>query len=53
MPARTVYENIAFVLRVLGVPRREVKAAVLEVLRVVGLGARAHSYLSQLSQGEA
>ena len=53
LPARTVYENIAFVLRVLGVPRREVKPAVLEVLRTVGLGARAHSYPSQLSQGEA
>jgi cell division transport system ATP-binding protein len=50
---RTVYENIAFVLRVLGTQRRAVKPQVLEALRTVGLGARAQSYPSQLSQGEA
>jgi cell division transport system ATP-binding protein len=48
-----VYENIAFVLRVLGTPRRAVRSGVLEALRKVGLGARAQSYPSQLSQGEA
>jgi cell division transport system ATP-binding protein len=53
LPARTVYENIAFVLRVLGTPGREVKAGVLDALRAVGLHARAQSYPSQLSQGEA
>ena len=53
LPGRTVYENIAFVLRVLGTPRRAVRGPVLEVLRTVGLGARAQSYPSQLSQGEA
>jgi cell division transport system ATP-binding protein len=53
LPGRTVYDNIAFVLRVLGTPRREVKSGVFEALRTVGLGARAHSYPFQLSQGEA
>jgi cell division transport system ATP-binding protein len=53
LQARTVFENIAFVLRVLGTPRREVRAGVIEALRTVGLGARAQSYPSQLSQGEA
>jgi cell division transport system ATP-binding protein len=53
LQARTVYENIAFVLRVLGTPRRQVKTEVLEALRTVGLGARAQSYPFQLSQGEA
>src|SRR5262245_12376625 len=53
LPTRTVYENIAFVLRVLGTPRGAVRAGVLEALRSVGLGARAQSYPSQLSQGEA
>ncbi|MGH7334270.1 MAG: cell division ATP-binding protein FtsE [Candidatus Rokuibacteriota bacterium] len=53
LPGRTVYDNVAFVLRVLGTPRREVKSGVLEALRAVGLGARAHSYPFQLSQGEA
>ena len=53
LQARTVYENIAFVLRVLGTPRRAVKAGVFEALRTVGLGARAQSFPTQLSQGEA
>jgi cell division transport system ATP-binding protein len=53
LQARTVYENIAFVLRVLGTPPRAVRTGVLEALRAVGLGARAQSYPSQLSQGEA
>jgi cell division transport system ATP-binding protein len=53
LQARTVFENIAFVLRVLGTPRREMRAGVIEALRTVGLGARAQSYPSQLSQGEA
>jgi cell division transport system ATP-binding protein len=53
LQARTVYENVAFVLRVLGTPRRAVTASVFEALRAVGLGARAQSYPSQLSQGEA
>jgi cell division transport system ATP-binding protein len=53
LPGRTVYDNVAFVLRVLGTPRREVKTGVFEALRAVGLGGRAHSYPFQLSQGEA
>ncbi|MBI4246072.1 MAG: ATP-binding cassette domain-containing protein [Candidatus Rokubacteria bacterium] len=53
LPGRTVYENIAFVLRVTGTPRREITARVFEALRAVGLSARAQAYPAQLSQGEA
>lgn len=53
LPVRTVYENVAFVLRVLGTPRREITARAFDALRVVGLSARAQSYPTQLSQGEA
>ena len=53
LPGRTVYENIAFVLRVLGTPRREITQRVFEALRVVGLSSRARAYPAQLSQGEA
>ncbi|HEY7650300.1 MAG TPA: ATP-binding cassette domain-containing protein, partial [Methylomirabilota bacterium] len=53
LPGRTVYENIAFVLRVTGTPRREVTARAFEALRAVGLSARAQAYPTQLSQGEA
>src|SRR6058998_393464 len=41
LPVRTVYENVAFVLRVLGTPRREITQRVFDALRVVGLSSRA------------
>jgi cell division transport system ATP-binding protein len=53
LPARTVYENIAFVLRVTGTPRGEITARVFDALRAVGLSSRAQAYPPQLSQGEA
>jgi cell division transport system ATP-binding protein len=53
LPGRTVYENVAFVLRVLGTPRREITARVFDSLRAVGMSARAQAYPAQLSQGEA
>jgi len=53
LPGRTVYENIAFVLRVTGTPRSQITPRVFEALRAVGLSARAQSYPAQLSQGEA
>jgi cell division transport system ATP-binding protein len=52
LPGRTVYENIAFVLRVTGTPRGEITARVFDALRAVGLSARAQAYPAQLSQGE-
>jgi cell division transport system ATP-binding protein len=53
LPVRTVYENVAFVLRVLGTPRRDITARAFDALRMVGLSARAQAYPAQLSQGEA
>lgn len=53
LPGRTVYENIAFVLRVTGTPRRQITARAFEALRAVGLSARAQAYPAQLSRGEA
>jgi cell division transport system ATP-binding protein len=53
LPVRTVYENVAFVLRVLGAPRREITARAFDALRAVGLSSRAQAYPAQLSQGEA
>jgi cell division transport system ATP-binding protein len=53
LPGRTVYENIAFVLRVLGAPRGEITERVFDALRAVGLHSRARAYPAQLSQGEA
>jgi cell division transport system ATP-binding protein len=53
LPGRTVYENVAFVLRVLGTPKREITARAFDALRAVGLSSRAQAYPTQLSQGEA
>lgn len=53
LPGRTVYDNIAFVLRVTGTPRTEITARVFDALRAVGLSSRARAYPVQLSQGEA
>src|SRR5918911_661635 len=50
---RIVNENVAFVLRVLGTPRREITPRVFDALRAVGMSSRAQAYPAQLSQGEA
>ena len=41
LPGRTVYENVAFVLRVTGVARSEITPRVFDALRAVGISARA------------
>lgn len=52
LPGRTVYENVAFVLRVLGAPSREITPRVFQALKAVGLSARAQALPAQLSLGE-
>ena len=52
LPGRTVYDNVAFVLRVLGTPRREITPRVFQSLKAVGLSAKAQVFPAQLSQGE-
>lgn len=52
LPARSVYDNVAFVLRVLGTSRREITPRVMQTLKAVGLSARAQALPAQLSQGE-
>ena len=49
---KTVYENVAFAQRVIGVPTRTIKESVPEMLRLVGLSAKCKSFPNQLSGGE-
>jgi cell division transport system ATP-binding protein len=49
---RTILENVAFVLRILGVPPREQKRRAFAALKAVGLHHKMHAYPLQLSGGE-
>ena len=49
---RTVFENVAFAQRVIGVPSRIIRETVPEMLRLVGLSAKYKAYPRQLSGGE-
>jgi len=49
---RNVFDNVAFVLRVIGVPASDISKKVLRVLAEVGLGHKRNSYPMQLSGGE-
>ncbi len=49
---KTVYENVAFAQRVIGVPIRTIRENVPEMLRLVGLSSKYKSYPNELSGGE-
>ncbi|MFZ5467967.1 MAG: cell division ATP-binding protein FtsE [Myxococcota bacterium] len=52
LPSRTVADNVAFTLDVLGVPRAESRPRVLRMLKSVGLEHKADAYPERLSGGE-
>lgn len=49
---RSVYENVAFAMRVVGARRRKIKRRVLKVLKEVGLSHKRLKYPHELSGGE-
>ena len=49
---KTVYENVAFAMRVIGASGREIKKRVAYVLELVGLENKARRYPNELSGGE-
>lgn len=52
LPNRTVYENVAYALRVIGARRHEIRARVPDVLDMVSMSHRPDSFPHQLSGGE-
>jgi len=53
LPQRTVFENIAFPLEILGLSDEEIKKTTKDILELVGLEDKSHHFPSQLSGGEA
>ena len=52
IPNMTVYENVAFAMRVIGAREREIKDRVPYVLDLVGLDSRGNRHPGELSGGE-
>ena len=52
LPNRTVYDNVAYSLEVIGETRESIRRKVPDILRLVGLSTKLHNYPDQLSGGE-
>lgn len=52
LSSATVYENVAFPLRLVNTPREKIDKKVTELLELVGLADKANQYPSQLSGGQ-
>jgi len=49
---KTVYENVAFAMEIIGEPKKVIKRRVPTILSIVGLQDKANSFPDQLSGGE-
>jgi cell division transport system ATP-binding protein len=52
LPNRTVYDNVAYSLQVIGEARQDIRRKVPDILRLVGLSTKLHNYPDELSGGE-
>jgi len=52
LPNKTIYENVAFAMQIVGASNRDIRRSVPSVLALVGLQRKAKAYPHQLSGGE-
>jgi len=52
LPSKTAYENVAYIMEVIGATDEEIERDVAEVLDIVGLADKASNFPAQLSGGE-
>ena len=52
LPNRTVYDNVAYSLQVIGESRSTIRSKVPQILRMVGLSTKLNNYPDELSGGE-
>ncbi|MBE7055096.1 MAG: cell division ATP-binding protein FtsE [Ruminococcaceae bacterium] len=52
LPNKTVYENVAFAMEIIGKKKKEIKRKVPKILELVGLSDRAKNYPNEISGGE-
>ena len=51
-PLKTTYENVAYIMEVMGVDEKQIRRDVPQILEIVGLAEKAYNFPKELSGGE-